>query len=310
LFLVAFGEGHCAGHRCWHLHDPSHPWHSAAQVMQLGDPMRDVYRALDRAIGELIELAGSDTSVFVLSSHGLGPNYNGDHLIDDILAALGHCRAPVEPRVLWRALRWSWRHTPWRLRERLTPAQKSAVDSIWPTYDSRSNCFKVNNSEVWGGIRVNLAGREPQGRVRPGAEYDAFCAELARDFLALVNVDTGRPAVRRVERAKELYDGPKLQELPDLFVEWNSEAPLHAVRSSKTGTLRRAYVGPRTGHHRDEGVLFAIGPGIRPGRLAERVPIVDVAPTLSACLDVRLDGVEGRPIEAMVRSRAAARMSG
>ena len=54
LFFTVFTEGHCAGHQCWHLHDPDHPKHDAARAGVVGDPVVDVYQRLDRALGEVL----------------------------------------------------------------------------------------------------------------------------------------------------------------------------------------------------------------------------------------------------------------
>src|SRR6185436_19531560 len=51
----------------------------------IGDPLRDVYIALDAAVGRLLEAAGPDTTAVVLCSHGMGPHYDGTHLLEEIL---------------------------------------------------------------------------------------------------------------------------------------------------------------------------------------------------------------------------------
>jgi predicted AlkP superfamily phosphohydrolase/phosphomutase len=115
--------------------------------------------------------------------------------------------------------------------------------------------------------------------VRPGYEYDALCSELTEAFLALENADTGGPAVRWVRRADELYDGPRLGELPDLFIEWEHHRPIKALRSPRIGTIDRAHRGSRTGDHLAGGLVIGHGP-----RLARLAPgglrTLDVAPTL------------------------------
>ena len=50
LFMPVFGESHCIGHQCWHLHDASHPRYDAAIASAIGDPLLTVYRAIDEAI--------------------------------------------------------------------------------------------------------------------------------------------------------------------------------------------------------------------------------------------------------------------
>ena len=301
LFMTVFSESHCIGHQCWHLHDRAHPRHDPAVAGAIGDPMRTLYGALDEALAELLDAAGSETTVLVVCSHGMGPNYYGAHLLGEILARLGHRPPPAsKPRWPWRVLQRTWRRLPLPLRARLADLQKHAVDVVWPAVDRRSMCFEVPNGEVYGAIRVNLVGREPQGTITPGHQYDTFCAELSRDLCALVNVDTGQPAVRRVLRTADLYDGPHLGDLPDLLVEWNSDAPLETVYSAKTGTIRGTVPGPRTGHHKPQGLVLAAGPGIRPRQIGEPVSVMDVAPTIAAILGVRLPDIDGRPIAACI----------
>ena len=298
LFMTVFGESHCVGHQCWHLHDASHPHHDPAIVGAIGDPLRTVYRALDDAIAQLLDAAGSDTTVMIMCSHGMGPNYTGAHLLGEILARLGHRPPPPQEGWPWRVARWGWRQLPLPLRTRLIPFQKAAVDAVWPALDSASTCFDVPNGEVYGAIRVNLVGREPQGKIRRGEEYAAFCDALTNDLCALINADTGNPAVRRVLRTADLYTGPYLDELPDLLVEWVGDAPLNAVHSAKVGTIRSTGPGPRSGHHKPQGLFLAAGPGIRPQRLETPVSVMDIGPTIAAILAVELPDVDGRPIDA------------
>jgi predicted AlkP superfamily phosphohydrolase/phosphomutase len=181
-------------------------------------------------------------------------------------------------------------------RTALDRVTKDTVDRTWPPFDANAKCFAVNNGEMFGAIRVNLVGREPSGRVEPGRDYQDFCRKLGDDLLALVNADTGAPVARRVLRTADVHAGPRIEALPDLLVEWNTEEPIDAVRSPRFGTLRKPYVGPRTGHHRREGFLLCRGPAVVPGELAEPVEIVDVAPTIAALLGVELNDVDGHAI--------------
>ena len=296
LLMTVFGECHCIGHQCWHLHDPSHPRHDRQIAEALGDPMLAVYEALDTAVGEVLALAGSDTTALVFSSHGMGPFYNGDHLFADVLHRLGHIPPPWAPGAGWRAMRWVWRRLPKAVQARWAPAQRATIDRLWPRFDPRSTCFPIPNGEVFGAIRINLVGREPDGRIHPGAAYDAFCATLAQDLCDLVNADTGAPAVRHVLRTADLYQGPHVNALPDLLVEWNCDAPLNTVASPKIGTLKRPFTSHRSGHHRDPGIFFATGPGLAAHHIDGVVSVMDIVPTLARQLGVAIPDVDGRPI--------------
>jgi predicted AlkP superfamily phosphohydrolase/phosphomutase len=150
---------------------------------------------------------------------------------------------------------------------------------------------------VFGGVRVNLVGREPRGRVRPGVEYDAVCAQLSEDLLALVNVDTGRPVVRAVAHTDDHYDREGDDLLPDLLIDWSHEAQVETVWSPKTGIVHGPYTHWRTGDHRPDGLLLASGPGFAPGAEQPAVNLVDLGASLSALLGVERTGdVDGRSV--------------
>jgi predicted AlkP superfamily phosphohydrolase/phosphomutase len=88
LFLLVFKEAHCAGHQCWHLVDPVHPAYSAVLAERLANPLLRVYRALDRAVGKLRALLSPDADLLLFSDLDMGPNYTGEHILDDILKSL------------------------------------------------------------------------------------------------------------------------------------------------------------------------------------------------------------------------------
>ena len=113
-----------------------------------------------------------------------------------------------------------------------------------------------------------------------------------------MNADTGAPAVRRVLRTAEIYDGPRLDALPDLLVEWNTEPPStpFARRFSERFTSRIAARAPATIGARASSSV-AGRPSSR-AMLAAPVDLVDVAPTIAALLGVELSEVDGRPISA------------
>jgi predicted AlkP superfamily phosphohydrolase/phosphomutase len=139
---------------------------------------------------------------------------------------------------------------------------------------------------------VNLAGREPAGKVAPG-EFDAVCESIERELLAFTNADTGAPVVQRVWRIDEVFRGPNLHHLPDLIVEWNRDAPIARVHSPKTGEISGTYTKPRTGDHSPDGFFCMTGSGARSGRIGRNVSIMDFGPTIAERLGVELADVDG-----------------
>src|SRR5262249_32089039 len=88
-------------------------------------------------------------------------------------------------------------------------------------------------------------------------------SHIESEFRALVNVDTGRPAVEAVFKIHELSPGPRVNELPDLAIVWNSAAPIATVESPRLGRFHLRVREERTGNHRPRGFMLARGPGIR-----------------------------------------------
>jgi predicted AlkP superfamily phosphohydrolase/phosphomutase len=320
FFAQVFSESHCVGHQCWHIHDPGHPRHDAEQARIVGDPVKQVYAAIDAAIGEVLRDVDDDTTVVVLASHGMGYKYGAQILLERILLGLGvaapaHVESPPPPapRVRDRfdpILTRAWQGTPKVLQDLLQPVRRPLRNWMMPDRmpapplidPAASRCFVVENNHAHGGIRVNLAGREAHGIVQPGAELEALHAELARELMEIVDLDCGKRAVSRVLRTDDLYRGDHRDHLPDLLVEWSDHAPLSKVRlgSPRLGELSGEYRFCRTGDHFPGGMFVATGPGIEAGTLARTVSIMDFAPTFCRMLDVDLPDVDGTPIGELV----------
>ncbi|MGH7506144.1 MAG: alkaline phosphatase family protein, partial [Longimicrobiales bacterium] len=121
FFMQVFTEAHCAGHQCWHLHDATHPTHDPRTRARIGDPLRSVYVAIDREIGEIAAAAG-DPTIIVFTAHGMAHWYGAGFLLRDILFRLDVARARVsEPHGSPGLARHAWRTVPRRLRDRLAP---------------------------------------------------------------------------------------------------------------------------------------------------------------------------------------------
>jgi predicted AlkP superfamily phosphohydrolase/phosphomutase len=292
LFVSVFGESHCVGHQFWHLHDSSHPAHDPALAAQLGDPIEDVYATLDAGLGRLLSRIGDDTVAFVLLSHGMGPHYDGDHLLAEVLRRIEDADGPPPRAVATRE----------RLRRYARRARRWGRANVRPqltSVDGSRRFFRVPNNDLFGGVRINLAGREPHGRVRPGPELEALVECLREDLLALTNPATGRPVVTEVIRTSEAYSGEALDVLPDLMVGWSRDAPITEVWSPKTGTVEGRPGEVRTGDHRTPGLVLARGPSITPGPLGHRVSVTDLAPTIAAVLGTPLPGIDGKPVPSL-----------
>jgi predicted AlkP superfamily phosphohydrolase/phosphomutase len=315
FFAQVFTEAHCIGHQAWHLHDASHPRFTAQDRALAGDPVMRVAQEIDRGIGEILEGVGANTTVLILASHGMTAHYLPQFMLGDILIRLGVARraalgpVPLSIRqVLDPVLTFGWQHLPQMVRGRLNTLRERTRDLVQlpqhegptPLDAAASRCFTINNNHTHGAIRVNLAGREPEGKVLPGADYETFVGQLERDLLDIVNVETGNPIVHRVIRTKDLYQGDGTEHFPDLLVEWRGDEPVGSVRSEKIGRLDKPYVYCRTGRHIPAGLFIASGPTIASRRMDRQVSILDFAPTFCEALGVDYNGFEGHSIREIV----------
>jgi predicted AlkP superfamily phosphohydrolase/phosphomutase len=303
-FEANFFAAHCIGHQCWHYHDPEHPRYDADATRAVGDPVRDVYMALDRGLGQVLDAIDSDARVIVYCSHGMGPNYTATGgLLDKILLRLENIESPERAERAITIARKVWRSAPTPLRRLLVPVRARRFEAriqkrIQPAKSERK-FFEQHIDGATGGIRINLEGRESHGKVKPGDEYEALCESLIHDLSEVVNADTGSPLVAKVFRSSQIYDGPFVDRMPDLFIEWNRERPISRVSSPKIGTVIDSNPSMRSGDHRPEGWFAALLPGIPAGEVKGRVAVVDFAPTIAALLGVEDGDFDGTPIAAL-----------
>ncbi len=312
FFLTVMGESHCVGHQFWHLHEAGHPQHDPDLVRRMGgDPLRDIYRRLDEVVADHLTRVGPGDTAYMLMAHGMVAHHDGTHLLDHVLhrldwsldvpAGLG-----TATRAAGAAARWlprPVRGRGLRLAAPLLRGREAAPLAPLPPPAER-RWFQLPNNTVVGALRLNLAGREPAGRVHP-ADQRAVLSWLSDRLTELVNVDTGGRVVRRCWVTEDVYRRHPGDPFADLYVEWERSAPIERVWSPATGTVAVPYGHWRQGDHVPEGMLLAAGPGIRPGRRRGVRPIEDVGATFAAAVGVPLPGADGRPIASVLPEGSA-----
>ena len=238
--------------------DSTHPANRGRGTKR-GDVIRKLYMEMDALVGRTLAAAGEDTAVFVMSDHGFKPFRRGVELNrwlyeEGFLAARGD-----EP---------------------------GGADLLGDLDWARTRAYAVG----FGGIYLNLAGREAQGIVHPGREAEEVKRQIRDRLRALVDRDEGVRPVRAVYDTREAYSGPYVDEAPDLIVGFR---PGHRVGwTSVTGGIgERVFednTRPWSGDHNFNppdvpGMLFANRP------IAAAAPsIMDVAPTVLDLLGVRV----------------------
>jgi predicted AlkP superfamily phosphohydrolase/phosphomutase len=156
---------------------------------------------------------------------------------------------------------------------------------------SRTQVYATYDELVSRGLRINLLGREPQGIVRPGAEYEALRNSLVKKIEALRRPDSGEEVVNKVHLRENLYHGPHADAAPDLVIEWRDEA-FFSTRPTADSTQIDGECPVKlsnlqtTGDHRPNGILIAYGRGIREDRRIGPFDIKDVASTVLYAMGV------------------------
>jgi predicted AlkP superfamily phosphohydrolase/phosphomutase len=298
LFVLVFAEPHPAGHYLWPA--GTSPDTTAATTDERTKPVREIYAAVDAAIGLVLQGCPEDTTVIVVSGDGVGPNHCGWHLLPEVLRRAEFTRSATGAGTTNGAPAAGHRSLLQRVRDRIPPAARTAISSRlpWRLRDrlvsrlatdaidwSRTVAFCLP-TDLEGCIRINVKGREPHGIVEEGAHYDDVCAALTEAARALVNPRTGTLAVREVCRVDRRFPGERRHHLPDVVLTWAEGSPITELYSERTGLVTGASVDPRTGTHHPRSFVAMQGPRVGAGTVREGHHIADVAPTLLSRLGV------------------------
>jgi len=98
----------------------------------------------------------------------------------------------------------------WLKLRNVPPDRKRGLDEIDPS--------SVAYSLDPGRVVIRVQGREKEGCVAPGAEYEAIRDEIAASALELCEPDSGEPIFQAAFKREELYHGPYLEQAADLIL--------------------------------------------------------------------------------------------
>jgi predicted AlkP superfamily phosphohydrolase/phosphomutase len=310
LVVACFGESHTAGHQFWRYCAEGSA-QKQADANEFSHAMRDVYQAVDRQMGLLLAQMPPSTNVFILSSMGLADHYPTGGLMEAFCRQLGYQLqaeggpTSFQPMALARrALPEKWRialsrRLPRETREELF-AQQFRTSTDW----RRTTAFAIPSSYT-GFLRVNLRGREPDGIVNRGREYDLLLERLEADLHQLIDPQTGQPAIEKVVRCGELYQCSPPEILPDLIVHWKACTHfMDRVMHPKAELTQEKPEFFRDSEHTDHGFFAAAGPAIQTrGQIAD-VDVLDLAPTFLALLgEPKPEQMTGQIIEELLRDK-------
>lgn len=315
FFMVHFQATDVLQHALWKFIDPTHPRHDPEAAARFVPQMRQVFQQIDGFIGQMVGRMGGEGTVIVMSDHGFGPlhwvvNLNLFLLEMGLLWLKGNFstrlrssifRAGLTPASVWHLIeRAGLQNYVWLISK----STRNKVVSKFLSFDdvdwSRTVAYSIGHV---GQIYINLRGREPQGIVGPGAEYERVRQQVVEGLKALRHPETGKPMVDQVIPGEEAVHGPYARSGPDLHVVFDGYRAIAFPLFATDSRLVTRQIRGDSGCHRLHGLLIAWGTGIRPGRVPEGAHIMDLAPTVLHLMDLPVpDDMDGRVLTSMLSS--------
>jgi predicted AlkP superfamily phosphohydrolase/phosphomutase len=319
LFWVMFHTLDKLQHFYWRYMDVDHPAYPGPGPFE--HTIRDFHAAFDRGLAGFLERVPPGTSVVLLSDHGSAPLHTYFCVMNwlaaegflglrpDTTARRGLAAVGVDARAIARGLK---RRGLGRLVRMVPKGVKGVVPQALTSFAKVEHRIDWQRTVAYcpsapgSGLWVNLRGREPQGVVAPGAEYERVIERLRERLLAFRD-QTGAPVVTAVHRREEIYSGPHAEAGPDLLVE--TARTVCMVEGLGRHALMPAGQGPeeRTGNHARDGILVLHGPDVHRGATLPLAAIEDVGPTVLHLLGLPVDAdMDGRVLGEALRPEALA----
>jgi predicted AlkP superfamily phosphohydrolase/phosphomutase len=239
-------------HGFWRFLDETHRKHDPSS--EFVGAIGDYYKYLDGEIASLIDLAGKDTTVLLVSDHG-AKRIDGGICINEWLIREGYLRLNHEP-------------------ETITSFENLDVD--W------ANTTAWAAGGYYARIFLNVKGREPSGLIYP-SDYETVRNTLAEKIMEITDPD-GNQIPTQVFKPEDIYQSVN-NIPPDLIVYfgdllWRS---IGSVGHNAVHTLEND-IGPDDANHAQHGI-FILNDHAHRGHL-QHLDIRDVAPTVLALMDI------------------------
>jgi predicted AlkP superfamily phosphohydrolase/phosphomutase len=293
FFVLVFPETDTVAHGLWSCYDPSHHEHDPAEAAQFRDGILSIYRHIDSLLERLTRNLDVDTTILLMSDHGHGPVRHFLY-VNNYLARLGYLAFKPAPATQAKRLAFRLGLTPrttyrmllsiglGKLRRTLDKRRggrgllKRFFLSFGDVDWSRTRAYSIG---YIGEVHLNLKGREPQGIVEPGADYERTREEIITALCALKLPD-GHPLVEQLWKKEDIYHGAHLADAPDiLFLPRNLETIAFGDFEFGSNKIIEPSYGVSSSH-RMNGILVASGAGIRSGTMPNQARLIDLAPTI------------------------------
>lgn len=257
----------------------------------------EIFGHLDEIIGKLAALAnGEDDLVMVTSDHGQGSRY-GRVRPNTMLREWGYLKQESSfsracRRVSEQIGGWFGGQRRRGTKRVFSAGPMDVVEMLrldWPKTKAVA-AFRAQHMFVF----LNVKGRQPEGAVEAGGEYDQLIEELRERFAQVRDPERNEPVFASVRRPEEIYgiENPDRRIFGDLILE--AAEGIVPIR----GLVGSGFYIPESdelvrGCHRPEGIYVISGKNVKKGYQLD-AEIADIAPTVYAVLGeavpVGLDG--------------------
>ncbi len=197
LFVQIYEFPDRVEHCFWRFLDPQHPAYDAVKAAVWAPAVERTLEKMDAIVGDAMKKLGPEDILIVLSDHGFttwrrSVNYN-TWLVQNGFMTLkgGDGSRTADLEMLF------------------------GQGEFWPNIDwTKTKAYAMGLGDIY----INLKGREGQGCVSPGAEYETVRDEIKKRLVTLVDPKTGQRAVSRIFTREEAYGSFDADVIPDLFV--------------------------------------------------------------------------------------------
>lgn len=257
-------------HIYWSTRDPGHPAYNERYANKYRNVIEDYYRRIDKILKRVLESIDPQAVICIMSDHGFTSFRRAVHL------------------------------NSWLVQNGLMVLRKPAVDEqgdplfknvIW----EKTRAYAVGFSSVY----LNLRGREGKGIVSPGSEAEQLKRKIAEVLTGLRDPKTGGTVIRNVYTREDLFNGPCIDEAPDLVVGFEPyyRASWQTAIGGAPPRILEDNVKKWSGDHIFDAQYI---PGIflinRKSSVMQP-KVTDIAPTVLACFQIpKPESMEGNSV--------------
>jgi predicted AlkP superfamily phosphohydrolase/phosphomutase len=291
FLCVYFRESDDFHHLYWRFLDPNCPGYDAKEAAEIGNPIKSIYKALDTALGRILA-SRPDANYFLISDHGGTAMGRRRLFLNMWLARRGYLnlRRSFLGSLEQLAYRGLKAFKPWLSWYRLQSVQgklglgkvsariRNSADAVdW----AKTRAFAVLPCSPTAGIQLNVRGRETQGVVNSGSDYERLRDQLMQEIRDITDPATGRRVVHEVQRREDVFSGPYLQRIPDIVLTLEPDVIVRTdFGPNEWGETRPAELHDLSGEHDMNGIFAAAGQDIQRTGFLPQASLLDVAPTL------------------------------